>query len=581
MKKDRYPRLSPVFSWMGAARNGGDGSAVANPPAPMPAEENANPYQAAGTFDGISYVERRADEKLLSEILENRRYPYLLAPRQSGKSSLLAHVMNKLDSTRFQTVFVDISTLVDCLESSDVFLKAFNAEIASVPDMPDERDGNRNPGRTLKSILKAVAARRGRRVIIFVDEIERLVDTKFKDYFFGLIRSFFNQRTTDKNVDFRLVQFVLSGAAQPTELMSTENASPFNVGAPVILEDLSFDEATEMTRYLRTEKSRVAAEVESEIYRYTNGSVYLTQLFLEQLWKCARSRTNREITTHTVARVAAEIVRESVSNIHFLNIHSNITAKPDILKAFQDLAAKHPAGKHPAGKQETDYLRMTGITGDERVYRNLMYEYVFEPCGPLSLFDTHMKDGECGAILDMRMGGRKGFGVLYKRHAGDLKKRLMLRHKVSEDLADEVLNIVFLRFYEKIKQFRGKCSAYTWLCTLAHNEMINRLLETNGRREVSLMLNEEQETNPHDMEDALCYERCVRRALKQAMRGPYAECLEALTLSVMGLSMEEIAASMDGKADRSVGAMRYFLHGCRKKLKQHTAFKECWEGCRE
>ncbi len=44
---------------------------------------NMNPYQSAGTFNGISYVEREADRELLQQILENRYYPYFLAPRQS------------------------------------------------------------------------------------------------------------------------------------------------------------------------------------------------------------------------------------------------------------------------------------------------------------------------------------------------------------------------------------------------------------------------------------------------------------------------------------------------------------------
>ena len=47
-----------------------------------------NPYRAAGTFDGISYIEREADSKLYEYITNNSRYPYILAPRQSGKSSL-------------------------------------------------------------------------------------------------------------------------------------------------------------------------------------------------------------------------------------------------------------------------------------------------------------------------------------------------------------------------------------------------------------------------------------------------------------------------------------------------------------
>ncbi len=534
---------------------------------------HANPYQASGTFDDLSYVERDADKKLLREILGNQRYPYLLAPHQSGKSSLLAHTIHKLDATKFDPVFIDFSTYSpDCLESYAAFLDVFITEIVLALELPGKTTYNRNPSRILKSTLKHAIQNRSKRIIVFIDEIDHLIDRAFKDDFFGLIRSFFNQRTTDAEVDFRQIQFVLSGAAQSTQLISNENVSPFNVGVSIHLDELSLEYVIEMTQCLRKGKWRVTYGVESEIYKYTNGSVYLTQLILERLWTVSEQQSAMEINTGAVNKAIEGIVMESSKNAHFQNIYTKIISKPELLKAFQ----RKIAGR-ALHRQILDYLEMTGITSDTSLYRNLIYEHVFDPCGPLSLFKTDRVKEECGEILDMRIGRHWGLEILYKRYAHELKKRLMARYDVAEPLADEVCNTVFFRFYQKIKQFRGEYSVYIWLCTLAHNELINRLREMARRPEDPLLLSEEQEANPHDMEKELCYERCVRQATKQAENGPHAECLQALTLSSRGLSIEEIVKVMG----RTAGAMRYFLTECRKKLRQHPAFKRCWKDCEE
>ena len=69
---------------------------------------SANPYRAAGTFIGATYTERQADRDLRRALERNQRYPYVLAPRQSGKSSLVAHVRAAL-GPEYRSAFVDFS----------------------------------------------------------------------------------------------------------------------------------------------------------------------------------------------------------------------------------------------------------------------------------------------------------------------------------------------------------------------------------------------------------------------------------------------------------------------------------------
>src|SRR5689334_4514288 len=122
------------------------------------------PYRAAGTFDGASYVEREADVQLLKEIERNQRYPYVLAPRQSGKSSLIIHVSNTLDATQYKTIFVDLSTFPkSSLLDYDAFLDTFIQECSEAVSLV--ADGNQGD---LRRIIAAILSRYSQRVIIFI-----------------------------------------------------------------------------------------------------------------------------------------------------------------------------------------------------------------------------------------------------------------------------------------------------------------------------------------------------------------------------------------------------------------------------
>ena len=342
--------------------------------------KKANPYRAAGTFDGVSYIERDADIKLYDAIEDNQRYPYCLAPRQSGKSSLMDHFMKKLDSTQFQMIFIDLQEMASfnpsCLDNYNGFLKVLTTEILSnLSDLGyDSEEFEDKKSRNFKTLIQYIAINCNQRMIIFIDEIDQLLDTTFKDNFFGTIRAFFNKRTNDI---YKKIQFVLSGAAQPSQLISKQYASPFNVGAPIILCDLSLEQVAEISKYLHDEPEKLNDELVSHIYKYTSGSVYLTQLLFEKLWKLAKTL---KVDINLVNQVVEEIIDESNDNVHFLNIRSKITDIPHILQSFLSFVAGEQVDH-----KDIEYLKIAGITTGENVYRNLIYERVFGSHGPLAI----------------------------------------------------------------------------------------------------------------------------------------------------------------------------------------------------
>ncbi len=341
-----------------------------------------NPYRAAGTFDGASYVERDADKALMKEIINNSRYPYLLAPRQSGKSSLIAHTIKILEKSGIRTSFVDLSTFPQkCFntDDGDIFFEYFASEISkSLSSSPEFKEAS-PMDRVRRTLVHAVSESK-QRLVIFVDEVDRLISTKFKDYFFSTVRSFFNKRATDFSADYSNIQFVLSGAAHHTQLITNTNTSPFNVGVEISLDDLTFEQVKRMTHLLKTGGHQICRDLCTMIYRYTNGSVFLTQLVLEKIWECRGKNQNKIFTKKVAYNVIKEIINNSHRDVHFFNLFltvsnqhntskdADVSSRTKIFVLDQGIKTKHTS---------------THKTSPE--YRNFIYQLVFGLKGPLSL----------------------------------------------------------------------------------------------------------------------------------------------------------------------------------------------------
>jgi len=332
-----------------------------------------NPYRAAGTFAGVSYTERDADEQLRTAIERNQRYPYILAPRQSGKSSLIRHTMIVLDPSIYRCVFVDLSVFPKkSLENYDRFLDELITTCAHRLQVARETLTTGDFTAALKVILRFCKEH----IVVFIDEIDVLSTVEFKDAFFSLIRSVYNERAWQH--ELTRIQFVLSGTVHQTQLIGDPFRSPFNVGVAIKLSDLTLEQVRRITSHLQAGGARLAPQVEDIIYHYTSGSVYLTQLILEKLWEHYIAQPQKEIARTDVDAIVDTIVAESSHNIHCTNIYSAMTGAPVIWQAF----AKMSAG-YPVGRTAHEALQLIGIIGDNSLFQNAIYERVFGGGGPL------------------------------------------------------------------------------------------------------------------------------------------------------------------------------------------------------
>lgn len=349
-----------------------------------------NPYRAAGTFSGPSYTERKADRDLLKAIQQNQRYPYVLAPRQSGKSSLITHVGAKLILPKFKTAFIDFS-IFDPQETTDI--KSFQYRFFS--------DWHRSLGLTmtqrrlgsrfLDDVELLLTLCPDARLVTFLDEIDALLSADFKDTFFSILRNIFNERAVDP--ELARVQFVLAGAARPEELIADRLRSPFNVGESIALDDFSLNETVETCAHIAQLLDISAQKIAETVYAYASGSVYLTQLILERLWNRASVKESewrsQSKLDHEITVIVDDIVARAGQDIHFKNIKASFDSHKEVAKVFR----KGVEDWRELTSSERELLWFTGLSpraGGE-LYRNQIYEQVFQYGGSLELEGLHSK----------------------------------------------------------------------------------------------------------------------------------------------------------------------------------------------
>jgi hypothetical protein len=340
-----------------------------------------------------------------------------LAPRQSGKSSLISHIRGKLDETIFKSAFIDLSTFpANCLQSEKSFNDYFVSKIYSAFNYEAEPENEKHL--SLKKVLEKIVKKEDKRILIFVDEIDRILHSSFKDSWFGLIRSFFNCRATEPDIKFDKMQFILSGAATVTSLISNKIMSPFNVGKSIELYDFSYQQTMEITRHLEKGDWKVVEDVAKKIYEFTSGSLYLTQLLLEKLWENTIDGKAAHITEEDVEKTANELIIKSHKDIHFKTIYESIVNEPEINKMFVMIIEGHPLSN--VDEEGLKRLRITGILNEKDRYRNRIYREVFDVNGPLSLFRNDIIEQ---VKMEIRQHGENGYS---EEHKNPKKKILIL-----------------------------------------------------------------------------------------------------------------------------------------------------------
>ncbi|MEM7761974.1 MAG: CHASE2 domain-containing protein, partial [Cyanobacteria bacterium P01_A01_bin.40] len=133
------------------------------------------------------------------------------------------------------------------------------------------------------------------KIVIFIDEIDRVLSQKFSlDDFFALIHSCYQQRQI--NADYDRLTFTLLGVAAPRDLIEDKTQSPFNLGTAIKLEGFQIDEASPLMLGL-IERVAHPREILTEILDWTGGQPFLTQKLCQLVVEQAKNQTEIKLST--------------------------------------------------------------------------------------------------------------------------------------------------------------------------------------------------------------------------------------------------------------------------------------------
>ncbi len=337
--------------------------------APPPGPELESPH---GTMPPTSrfYIERTADVTCWQQISRpNAVTLFVQAPMQMGKSSLMRRMLYQAGQTQARAAaFVDLQKLPEqALAREEDFLVQLCVMIGDALFIPEAIDrywkGRRaNLIKCSLYLSQYILPQLPQPLLLAIDEVERMLTCPFGADFFGMLRTWHNDRVFDEN--FARLSLFLSSSTDPYLLIDNPNQSPFNVATLVQLHDFTLDEVLELNR--RHPRPLQRAEVDS-LMDLLAGHPFLTRVALYHL------------ATGTIDLPALQARATDESGPfgdHLLHYLRRILQNPELAQAVRKVI-------HSQSLDGQLFLRLKSAglikrEGQRLVWRNRLYERYFK-----------------------------------------------------------------------------------------------------------------------------------------------------------------------------------------------------------
>ncbi|MGK7923480.1 MAG: CHASE2 domain-containing protein [Trichodesmium sp.] len=416
-----------------------------------------------------NYVVRKQDTELLEKLISGE-YCYVFNARQMGKSSMRVRVMKKLRSQGCKCIPIDMTRLCVSIKE-EYWYEGFLGEVLYGSDLPnsinyqDWRASHQNLNniqlfaRFIEEIL-FVNFPYPQKIYIFLDEIDVLVKLplEMRNDFFAFIRSCYNRRAEDGKCDYHRLIFAFVGVATPDDLIREPQRTPFNVGYPIELTELSFENGKEvLTRRLEgiVEEPEIVLK---KVFDWTGGQPFLTQKLCQIIIDYAED--SEPDVDELVEEHILTYWEEKDNPTHFKYMHdylvNHVEFAPQLLVLYQEILEKGEVKTDDSPVQMA--LRLSGIVIKRqkklfvfnKIYRKIFNEDWVEE--KLENLETHLDNSQAKPkpkpkTLGMSLGiaGLVGVGVIILRTLGLLQSlelneydRLM-RWRPSEPLDSRLL----------------------------------------------------------------------------------------------------------------------------------------------